>query len=158
ADENNIRETLFRYMFHPPTNAPYEKTPYQKKHDVPPLPPPKGYVSPYVVYFLAIGRDKDPDDAFMKRFAGHKPAVKKFSASYVDQKAKDYMMSAVKDKTTQEAGKVFYVGNIKWLARNRVQVRAGYFAGGLNAEDSLYTLVRKGGSWSVVKISATIMS
>ncbi len=153
ADEENIRETLFRYLFNPPADAPYEPTPYERKHHVQPLPPRPDLRHPYKVYFLEVGSGKDPSGALLQRFAGHTPVVKKTSASYVDRKAKDFAMYAVKDKATGAIGVVFRVGAVRWRDHSRAEVWAGHYSGGRNASSSLYTLTRTGRRWSVTKIS-----
>ena len=146
ADEDNIRETLFRKVFDLVTGAPDKKA---ASND---------FGSHFKVYFLAISRDRDPTDAFMKRFAGHQPPVKKVSEHYVDMTAGVSAVYDVKDQVTHEVGIVFTVGNIKWLSRNRVQARAGFHSGRRSAMDSLYTLVRKNKGWMVTKISDTMNS
>jgi|GEM_PF-2781940 hypothetical protein len=68
------------------------------------------------------------------------------------------MGSHIKDKETRKPGKRLFVRKIRWLRRDRVQVRGGFAAGGLNAMSGLFTLEKKGKLWRVVKVSGVVMS
>ena len=99
------------------------------------------------VFFLTIGelaqtQSHDPDDAFMKRFAGDKPRVAKRSESIESPEG-------VKDKTTGETGLVFNVDDIRWLSDEEVQVSGGYFEAGLSASGNTYHLKKRKGKWAV---------
>lgn len=138
AAEDDIREVVFRYMFAPP----------QKE----PLTP--GYVSSYKIYFIQVD-GKDPSDVFLKRFARYDPPVKKYSAGFIDR---EHLTgpTPVRDRTTGLGGKIFHVGSITWLRKDRVRLRAGYFVGGKNAGSDQFILTRKGNTWSIIKISDSV--
>src|SRR5689334_13010252 len=84
-DEDDIREAVFRYLFE------HNASGQQKKAGV---------------YCLSLGEDADPSDEFMRRFAGHKPPVRKLSQCTVGP------YHGVIDKRTQKVGLKFRVSNI----------------------------------------------
>jgi hypothetical protein len=86
ADEDDIRATVFRYQFE------HNASGFQNAR----------------VYFLAVGKDQDPGDAFMAGFRDHKPPVKKVSQSKSHTGFRD------KYKPTEESGPIFRVTKIKW--------------------------------------------
>jgi hypothetical protein len=123
---DDIREATFRFLFR--KNASSLKGKAQ-------------------VYFLAFGelaqtQSHDPDNAFIKRFAGNKPRVAKRSES-------NESPEGVKDKTTGEIGLVFNVGDIRWISDEEVEVSGGYFEAGLSASGSTYQLRKIKGKWTV---------
>src|SRR5688572_11848017 len=77
AVKDDIREAVFRYQLHPP-----EVRIDLKKYPKPRLPSGKEPYTPLIkVFFLETENGTDPSGAFMKRFAGHRPPVKKVSQS-----------------------------------------------------------------------------
>lgn len=123
--EDDIRETVFRYQF---------------EHNA------SGLQQNAKVYFLSLGslgETKDPSDEFMKRFRGHKPAVKKVSQSTVS------VFEGVKDEDTGEQGLIFRVTRIEWKNDVEVEVQGGYYESGLSASGNIYRVRREGGKWVV---------
>ena len=127
ADEDNIREAVYRYQF---------------QHNA------SGLKQNAKAYFLGIEKGRqiaDPSDAFMKRFAGAKPPAKKWSqAEFRPDKG-------IVDKTTGERGLGFHTGAIKWISRAKVEVEGGYQEANLSASKNTYTLVKKGSRWVVTQ-------
>ena len=98
------------------------------------------------VYFLGIGdRGGDPTDEFMKRFADHKPPVRKVSACSADAG------KGVRDKKTGETGLIFRVTKIEWKSDTEVRVKGGYYEAGLSASGNTYTVKKENGKWKVTK-------
>jgi hypothetical protein len=85
-------------------------------------------------YFLRI-REKDPDEAFLKRFEGHQPPVRPGS-EWTDQ---------------DREALLFRVQTVKWIGDNTVEVRGSYYEHKLSSSGSLYRLVRQAGKWRVEK-------
>ena len=72
-----------------------------------------------------------PDPEFMRRFAGHEPAVRNGS------------QFAVGD------GLIFHILHWKWVSDKHIEVLGGYYEASLSASVSTYTVVRKDGRWVV---------
>lgn len=122
--EDDIREATFRYQFL------HNASGLQQKADV---------------YFLSLGgKDRDPSDEFMKRFADHKPPVKKVSQSAG-------RMEGVRDKATGGRGLIFRVEAIKWVSDTEVTVSGGYYEGGLSSSGNSYHLKKQKDKWVVEK-------
>lgn len=82
-------------------------------------------------YFLKIF-GKDPTEAFLARFQEHRPPVKMGSAFVTGN------------------GLEFRIESIDRIHDNKVEVRGGYFEGGLSSSGNIYTVVRKGQQWQVI--------
>ncbi len=151
--EDDIREAAFRFQLHP-YPLPSRAKPKKKVKEPAPIQAPKDYVDPFKVYFLSVENDKDPSDKLLKRFAGHKPPIKRVSQSYIDSKSTDPKTSGlwVRDKQTKDIGLIYRVTSIRWLSRNKVTAKGGYFGGGLFATSNTYTLTRRGKTWKVTHI------
>lgn len=120
AQTDDIREAVFRWQF---------------EHNA------SGLKKKAGAYFLQIGEKRgDPTDKFLKRFADHKPPVRKASGCHGDP---------VRDKTTSEQGIIFSVTNIEWKSDTDVVVKGGYCEGGLSASGNTYTLKKDKGKWQV---------
>jgi hypothetical protein len=105
------------------------------------------------VYFLSVGEKyRDPSDAFMKRFAEHKPPVRKASAS------QQLRGRGIVDKRTGELGLAFGVETIKWISETEVEVRGGYAEAELSASGNTYTVKKQGGKWKVTLDKLNIIS
>ena len=133
-EELDIREATFRYQF--ANNA-------------------SGQQQRAGSYYLAIpaGRKSgDPDDAFLKRFAGNKPPVKK--QSDCDPSGE----KGVVDKQTGERGVEFRTGKIKWVSDTEVQVSGGYYEAGESSSGNVYYLKKVNGKWTVTKDEMLLIS
>jgi hypothetical protein len=123
SQTDDIREAVFRWQFD--HNASGQQTNAQ-------------------VYFLEVGeKSGDPTEEFMKRFADHKPPVRKVSACTADAG------KGVLDRKTGEKGLIFRVTNIKWKSDTEVDVSGGYHEAGLSASGNTYTVKKKKGKWKV---------
>ena len=120
--EDDVREAVFRWQFE------HNASGQQKKAKA---------------YYLQIGEKGDPSDAFMKRFAEHKSPVRKVSACTADSG------KGVLDKKTGERGLIFRVTSIEWKSDTEVDVKGGYYEGGLNASGNTYTVKKENGKWKV---------
>ncbi|HYN15530.1 MAG TPA: hypothetical protein VES66_07060, partial [Terriglobales bacterium] len=97
--EEDIREAVFRYQFDHNASA------QQKNANA---------------YCLSVGeKDGDPSDRFMKRFAGHRPPVRKASACIASDR--------VVDKRTAKPGLLFRVSIITWISDTEAKVAGGYY-------------------------------
>ncbi len=94
-------------------------------------------------YFIALG-GKDPDDAFVKRFEGHCPPVKKWSQCSTEN-------MCVTDKETLKQGVVFSIEEIVATGTDSAEANGGYYENGMSASGNTYYLKRKKGIWVVEK-------
>jgi len=117
-ESDDIREATYRYMFGEPS-----------KQDS--------------MYCLSI-YDKDPSEAFIARFAGNQPSVKKGSECEPLEKATDPSPR----KPSPVAFVTYYVDR---PSGERAEVLGAYFKNGRNAAESLFYVERIGGKWKVVK-------
>jgi hypothetical protein len=124
-EEDDIREATFRYQFLHNASAQQQKA---------------------KVYFLSFGEERiNPSDDFMKRFANHKPMVKKVS------QATDGDIEGIKHKDTGEKGIIFNVTKIKWVNDLEVEVDGGYYEGNVSSSGNKYRLKKKEGKWVVIE-------
>jgi hypothetical protein len=98
------------------------------------------------VIFISVGENGgDPSDEFMKRFADHKPPVRKESSSHF------VIHKGVLDKKTGERGVTFFVRHIRWISDTEVEVTGGYFFAELGASVNVYTVKKSDGIWKITK-------
>lgn len=83
-------------------------------------------------YYLEL-MEKDPSEAFLARFKGHVPPVRK-SSEFVERK-----------------GLKFWVESIEWGTNGQVVVFGGYYEGGMSASGNQYTVIRQDHKWIVIK-------
>jgi hypothetical protein len=126
SDELDIREATFRYQF-------VRNASGQRQN-----------AGVYCLSIVANGKDTDPDAAFIKRFEGTAPVVRK---------ASDCSRSGegVTDKTTGRRGLLFSTGAITWTSETAARVEGGYYEGGLSASGNTYYLRKTDGKWVVEK-------
>jgi hypothetical protein len=144
AQEEEIREVVFRYLMSP-THF--------------------GSHNTHKVFFLSLKEDKDPSKALMKRFAGHKPPVKKVSQSHWNPKpiqGMDASMAAAlygtRDKATGQPGKIYYINEIKWLGNSKVEVSGGYYSGMRSGASATYTVILRAKRWVVLRVKNIMKS
>jgi hypothetical protein len=122
VQEDDVRESVFRYMFE------HNYSSIQQKANA---------------YYLGIGAsDRDPNPSLLRRFRRNKPQVKPISACELDA-------DGVRDVRTRAKGLVFRIEKIKWVGRDEVEVYGGYFEGGLSSSGSRYRVKRENGRWVV---------
>ena len=125
SQEDNIREAVFRYQFNHNASGQQQRAAF---------------------YCLAVGEKRsDPSDEFMKRFADHKPPVRKVSECQIDPS------KGVIDKRTGTSGLVFRVTGITWISDSEVEAAGGYYEAGLSSSGNTYTLTKQHGQWKVSK-------
>jgi hypothetical protein len=125
GQDDDIREAVFRYQF---------------DHNA------SGQQKTAKVYFLGVGeKATDPSDDFMKRFANHKPPVRKASASHFVRG------KGLLDKKTGERGLAFRNTLIKWISDTEVEVSGGYYEAELSSSGNTYTVQKENGKWKVTK-------
>lgn len=126
-EELNIREATYRYQFE------HNGSMQQQRAGV---------------FCLEIytGMDyTDPSDAFIKRFAGYRPPVKK--GSDCDASAS----GGVFDREAGQRGLIFRTNAIKWFSETEVAVFGGYYEDGFSATMGKYHLRKIDGIWNVVE-------
>jgi len=125
-EENEIRETVFRYMF--PDGA-------QKDE-------------PGTLALLCISFDKngpDPTDAFMARFTGHKPPVRKASH------CKWGKNGGVIDRGSGKPAAFYHVPSINWISVSKAEAYGESYLGTMGATGFTYIVEKINGKWLVTK-------
>ena len=110
---------------------------YQFEHNA------SGQQTNAAAYFLELG-DSDPNDAFISRFEGHHPPVKKRSQCSTER-------MRVTDKETDKWGLIFRVKKIVVTGPDTAEASGGYYEAGLSASGNTYYLKRENGKWFVEK-------
>jgi hypothetical protein len=106
------------------------------------------------VYFIEI-QSKDPNKAFLQRFAD---IVKPVKAKSESRKKKDYISFYIEDRRTKKIGVVFYQGEINWKTGSAVEVEGGYSCASQCMAAGIYYLIKQDGRWSVTKFKIRIQS
>jgi hypothetical protein len=102
SQEDEIREAVFRYQFDHNASA--------TKNNA-------------AAYCLAIGKkDSSPSDAFIRRFRGHNPPVRKVSECR-------YNKSTGEREVGGKTALTFQVSTITWRSDSEVEVKGGYSEG-----------------------------
>jgi hypothetical protein len=122
--EDDIREAVFRYQF---DHDAIQQKPHTK------------------VYFISFENRKDPDDKFLKRFAGNIPNVKKESQAVASNNG----TGGVIDKESGGLGIIFRITQLKWVNENEVEVEASFHVAMLFAGGCKYLVMRQDKKWVV---------
>jgi hypothetical protein len=123
-DEDDLREAVFRYMFH--KNA-------------------SGMQQSAHVFCLHFENGADPPAAFLLRFHGARiPA-------YAGSACTENASSGVIHRATGKHGLAFRIDAIAWTDADHAAVNGGYYEAGLSASGNVYTLERRHGVWTVTK-------
>jgi hypothetical protein len=133
SQEDDIREAVFRHQF---------------DHNA------SGQQKSAHAYCLAIqsgGKDSDPSDRFMKRFAHDKPPVRKVSACH-------WASMQVAEKRTGRSALIFRISRLTWISDTEVSVDGGYDEGNLSSSGNTYTVRRQNGKWAVTSDKMNVVS
>jgi hypothetical protein len=102
-------------------------------------------------YLIQI-QDADPTDAFLLRFSGSTPPVKRVSEG---QRAQD---TGIYDRKTHKPSLIFNLGAIRWHGKNSLEVDGGYYEGNMSSSCNTYRLKRQGTKWKIIKDTMTWIS
>jgi hypothetical protein len=120
AQEDNIREAVFRYQF-------------QHVELI------------FAYHFIAID-GKNPSEAFLQRFRDLDPPVRPLSEAERVKKP----MRMVVNKNDQKQGVIFYLGPVKWISDTKADVEGRFECGDTCDEYSgVYHVSGQGNSWVV---------
>lgn len=120
AQEDDIRETVFRYQF-------------------------KNAEISAAYHFIAID-DKNPTEAFLRRFKDNDPPVRPLSDSRIEKKP----IRTVVSKKDEQGGIIFRVGQIKWISDVKADVQGSYDCGdNCEGASGTYHTVKQDGRWAV---------
>ncbi|MGP0019605.1 MAG: hypothetical protein ACLPHP_13620 [Candidatus Sulfotelmatobacter sp.] len=133
GQEDDIREAVFRFQFD------HNGSGQQKQAHA------------YCIAILEGGKDSDPSDQFMKRFAHHKPPVRKFSACHWTE------IQVVENRTGRSA-LIFRVSQISWVSNTEVTVDGGYDEGNVSSSGNTYTVGKQNGKWVVANDQMNVIS
>lgn len=130
--EDDIREAVFRYQF---------------GHNA------SGHQKSAHAYCLAVGnKETDPSEQFMKRFAHHKPPVRRASACHVS------LSGELIDNRTGRSSLLFSIANITWISDTEVTVGGGYYEGNVSSSGNTYTVMKQNGKWQVTNDKMNVIS
>ncbi|HEV3218196.1 MAG TPA: hypothetical protein VGZ48_00385 [Candidatus Acidoferrales bacterium] len=120
GQEDDVREAVFRYQF-------------------------KNTGLPAAYHFIAFD-EKNPPDAFLKRFRDDDPPVRPISESHIEKKP----IRTVVSKKDGQGGIIFNLGHVKWISDVKAEVEGSYDCGD-NCEgvSGTYHAVKQDGRWSV---------
>jgi hypothetical protein len=136
AQEDDIREVAFRYLF---------KIPGELQG--------KCAGAFYLAYRESPGKRKDPDERFMQRLASNVPMVKKASqctlaiGTFICCNGDTYREYGVVDKQTGKTGIELSVGEINWLRSDVVIIEGRSYEYDLGSSGWLFYLIKEGNSW-----------
>lgn len=133
ADEDDLREAVFRHLF---------------DHNA------SGLQKNAKVFCLQIEGNRDPSPELLRRFDGNEPRVKQASLCTFEP---GHARGGVVDETGA-SGLIFRVDTIRHPGENEVIVEGGYFEAGLSSSGNVYELVREGNRWIVKKDTMTWIS
>jgi hypothetical protein len=120
AQEDDVREAVFRYQF-------------------------KNTSISAAYHFLAID-DKNPTEAFLKRFKDDDPPVRPLSEARIEKKP----IRTVVNKRDDQGGIIFHVGHIKWISDVKADVEGSYDCGdNCEGASGTYHAVKQDGRWTV---------
>ena len=133
SQEDDVREAVFRHQFEHNASG-QQKTAHA-----------------YCLAILVNDKDSDASEQFMKRFAHHKPPVRKWSACHWTP------MQVIENRTGKPA-LIFSVSKIEWISDTEVAVGGSYEEANLSASANAYTLKMQDGKWAVTKDQITAIS
>jgi hypothetical protein len=133
SQEDDIRETVFRHQFD------HNASGQQKSAHA------------YCLAILVGSKDSDPSDQFVKRFAHHKPPVRKASACRWDS-------TKVVENRTGRPALIFHVSRITWISDTEVTVDGGYEEGNVSSSGNTYTVTKRNGKWEVTHDQMNVIS
>jgi hypothetical protein len=133
SQEDDVRETVFRHQFD------HNASGQQKRAHA------------YCLAVLVGNKDSDPSDQFIRRFAHHKPPVRKASACHWDS------IEVVENRTGRLA-LIFHVSRITWISDTEVAVDGGYEEGNVSSSRNTYTVTKRNGKWEVTHDQMNVTS
>jgi hypothetical protein len=133
SEEDHIREAVFLYQFD------HNASGLQK------------HAHAYCIFVTINDRRVDPSNGFLKRFAHHKPPVRKGSACHWTD------VQVVENRMGRPA-LVFTVGKITWLSDNEVKREGGYEEGNVSSSAESYAVNRQSGKWVVTEGPTMVIS
>jgi hypothetical protein len=123
GQEDAISEVVFRYQF---------------EHNA------SGQQKSAHAFCLALGEKRsDPADQLMKRFAHHRPPVRKASSCHVTSSGE------VIDNHTNESALIFFISSIRWISDSEVKAEGGYDEGNVSSSGNTYTVRKRNSKWEV---------
>jgi len=131
--EDDIRESVFLYQF---------------EHNASGL---QQHAHSYCLFVTVDEKRVDPSNEFLKRFAHHKPPVRKGSDCHWKKDV------AVYDRLGRLA-LIFTVSKINWISDTEATVGGGYQEGNVSSSAEGYTVKRQAGKWVVTPGQAMVIS
>lgn len=98
----------------------------------------------FKAFFVSIN-GKDPSDDFIKRLRNIPRTIKKVSRSRAGKRWR----TAVLDRATGRRGIVFSANDIRWLSKDQVEVKGGYYCDSMCAAAKVFDVHLENGRWVV---------
>jgi hypothetical protein len=133
SQEDDIREAVFRHQFD------HNASGLQKRAHA------------YCLLIRVGEKNSDPSDQFMKRFAGHKPPIRKASGCH-------WTSIQVIENRSGRSALIFFVSNVSWISDTEVTVEGGYEEGNVSSSGNTYTLRKQNGKWGVTNDQMNVIS
>lgn len=133
SQEDDIREAVFRFQFDHNASG-QQKTAHA-----------------YCLAILTGEKDSDPSSEFMKRFAHHKPPIRKASACH-------WTSIQVVENRFGRAALIFRVSKIIWISDTEVTVEGGYEEGNMSSSGNTYTVKKQNEKWGVTNDQMNVIS
>jgi hypothetical protein len=133
SQQDDIREAVFRYQF---------------DHNQSGL---QGNAHAYCLAATIGEKEVDPSDQFIKRFAHHKPPVRKASACH-------WAKVRVVENRWGKPALIFFVSKINWTSDEEATVNGGYREGNMSSSVCSYAVKKENGKWTVAVRGACAVS
>jgi hypothetical protein len=133
GQEDDIREAVFRHRFDHNASG-QQKTAHA-----------------YCLSIMVGEKDSDPLEQFMKRFAHHKPPVRKWSACH-------WTSIQVVENRFGRAALIFSVAQVNWISDTEVTMGGRYEEGNVSSSGNTYTVKKQNGRWTVTNDQMAIIS
>jgi len=95
-------------------------------------------------YFIALEHDRDPDQPFLDRFAGHQPPVRALSQAQMDS-------DRVRDPVSGGEALIFRIRALSYAAPGEATLTGGYFEGPVSASFVTLHATCRNGAWQISK-------
>jgi hypothetical protein len=124
SQEDDIREAVFRYLF--------DHNGSGQQHNA----------HAYCLAIVITGEEIDPSAQLIKRFAHHKPPIRKASACHSTE-------IQVVENRWEKPALIFSVSEIEWISDTEVAITGGYEEANNSSSFCGYTVSKQKGQWTV---------
>lgn len=101
---------------------------------------------------MVATRRGDPTNAFLRRFAGNRPPVRKNSDGMAGKDENGF--DGIIDRKTHTSGLLVWVSDLTWIDDDTVEVNSGEMFASLDGGSGSFRAVRSGMHWAVTQYHA----